>query len=560
MRWLRSAWSSVAAAVVGRSLAGRVVRAVALGSALPVAAALAAPTSALPEAVVIAALTGGAPTALASALLIRRTFAQVQSELARAQSGELPPSRIPSATVTEVRAVAREIRALNEAYRGSVEQLVHHALHDPLTGLPNRSSFLSRLRTTLRETGADERVAVLLFDLDRFKHVNDTFGHAAGDRLLVVFSQRLRRLVAPHRLLARLAGDEFALLIRGPRAGAEALACAQSILVACRRPFAVDGRELAATASVGVAIGEASRLTASELLRRADVALYRAKESGRARFAVFEPSWEEPRSDRFSLEVALRHAVQRGQLRLAYQPEFRLADGALVGFEALLRWHHPHRGVLSPREFIELAEESGEILTIGRWVLQRAVQYAAVLNESLSAHDEPLVVSVNVSAPELAERAFPTWVRDALRRSKLDPACLRVEITETALVRDLAQAKCVVDALRNLGVRVAVDDFGTGYSSFTYLNALPVDALKIDRTFVRALGEHERARPIVESIVRLGRGLGLPVTAEGIETRGQYEFLRAIGCDYGQGHYFAPAMEPAELEAYVAAHGRRHAV
>lgn len=553
-------WSSVAAAVVGRSLAGRVARAVAIGSALPVAAALAAPASAIPEAVVIAALAGGAPTVFGSILLIRRTFAEVQAELSRAQNGELLAVCSPTSSVAEVRAVARGIRALTEAYRGSVEQLAHHALHDPLTGLPNRSSFLSRLRATLRETGADEQVAVLLFDLDRFKHVNDTFGHAAGDRLLVVFSQRLRRLVAPHRLLARLAGDEFALLIRGPRARAEALACAQSILVACRRPFAVDGHELAATASVGVAIGEASRLTASELLRRADVALYRAKESGRARFAVFEPSWEEPRSDRFSLEVALRHAVQRGQLRLAYQPEFRLADGALVGFEALLRWHHPHRGVLPPREFIELAEESGEIVTIGRWVLERAVQYAAALNESLPSHDEPLVVSVNVSAPELAERAFPTLVRDALRRSKLDPACLRVEITETALVRDLRQAKSVVDALRDLGIRVAVDDFGTGYSSFTYLEALTVDALKIDRSFVRALGEHERARAIVEAIVRLGRGLGIPVTAEGIETRGQYELLQAIGCDYGQGHYFAPTMEPAEMEAYLAAHRRRRAV
>ncbi|MDW8046870.1 MAG: bifunctional diguanylate cyclase/phosphodiesterase [Chloroflexota bacterium] len=533
-------------AVVGGSLAGFVLRAVVAAALLPVAAAIAAPPGSAAAAAAGAGAVGAVAAGTAAWVGVRWAFRDVRRQLALAQQGEPGPGA--GAVFAEVQDAGRAVRALAEAYRNSADALVYQAYHDPLTGLLNRAHFLATLRQTLREAGADEQVAVLFFDLDRFKLINDTLGHAVGDRLLVALSQRLQRLAAPHRLLARLAGDEFVLLIRSARAEAEAIDCARSIVAACARPYAIDGHDLFASASVGIAVGVPGRDTAHDLLRRADIALYRAKEAGRARFALFAPEWEEPSEERLSLEAGLRRAIARGQLRLAYQPVYRLADGALAGFEALLRWHHPHRGVLTPGQFLELAEETGEMPKIGRWVLDEAARFAAGLRRlGFGTTDPPPTVFVNLSASEFSQPELASTVQAALRRAEASPALLGIEITETVLMRDVSAAARNLARLREEGVRVAIDDFGTGYSSLAYLELLPVDGLKIDASFVGALGRSERAEAIVQSVVQLAAGLGLSVTAEGIETGEQAAYLRELGCGFGQGHYFAPPMERERL-------------
>lgn len=527
-------------AVVGRSLAGIVGRAVAVAAMAPVIGVLLSPPKLAGLVALGAAVVVGGAAGVGAFIGVRRAFRDVQAVLEQAQQGKVV--RGSGSTVVEVRQTVGAVAELANEYRASVDELQFQAFHDPLTGLPNRAHFLAALREALRGTDEGEPVAVLLFDLDRFKVINDSLGHGVGDRLLVVLTQRLRRLEAPNRMLARLAGDEFVLLIRGRRAESEALWCANAIIEACRRPCAVEGHDLMATASVGIAVGMQGRDTAHELLRRADIALYRAKEAGRARYALFDPAREEPTAERLSLESGLRRAVDRGQLRLVYQPVYRLVDGALAGFEALLRWHHPHRGVLPPAAFIGLAEESGEILAIGRWVLGEAARQAALFARHCSRASAPVTVWVNLSAVEFAEPALVRRVEATLREVGADPSWLGVETTETVLMRDIGASSEALAALRSLGVRAAIDDFGTGYSSLAYLELLPVDCLKVDAAFIGSLERSERAAEIVKSIVGLAQSLGLAVTAEGVETRRQLQFLRAIGCGYAQGHYFAPAM------------------
>jgi diguanylate cyclase (GGDEF)-like protein len=555
---VRVLWGLVLRAAVGGSLAGFVARVVAFAAFLPVAAALAAPPAAAVPAAALSAAAGATTAGFACSLATRRAFREVRRLLALAERGEPLPSG--GLALAEVRDAGRAILALAEAYRSSADALVHQAYHDPLTGLPNRARFLAALRQALRDAGPDEQVAILLFDLDRFKLINDSLGHGTGDRLLVVLSRRLQRLMAPHRLLARLAGDEFVLLIRGERAEAEAIECARAVLAACERPYSIDGHDLVATASVGVAVGVPGRDTAQDLLRHADIALYRAKEEGRGRFALFAAEWEEPAEERLTLEAGLRRAVKRGQLRLHYQPIYRLDDGLVAGFEALLRWHHPHRGVLTPAQFLELAEESGEILKIGRWVIEEAARQAVDLRSAVPAAGPAPVVFVNLSATEFSQPGLAGIVRAALARAGADPAVLGVEITETVLMRDVSTAAENLAELRALGVRVVIDDFGTGYSSLSYLELLPVDGLKVDASFVASLGRSERATAIVQSVVQLAEGLGLTVTAEGVESPEQSALVREVGCTFAQGRYFAPAMESAQLRRFLGRRALRRAV
>ncbi len=433
-------------------------------------------------------------------------------------------------------------------------RLEHQASHDSLTGLPNRAMLLDRLAGALASRQRTTAVAVLLLDLDGFKLVNDSRGHAAGDELLVAVGRRLRAHLPPGALLARLGGDEFAVLLERVADPAESARLAEHLIEALRHPLDIDGREVFVSASVGVVKHRPGWAKPGDLLRDADTALYQAKTRGPGSWAVFEPGMRASVLARLERETALRGAAERGELRLRYQPKVELATGRVVGVEALIRWEHPDLGLLHPVEFVRLAEETGLIVPLGRWVLWEACRRAREWRD-LSGEAAP-VVCVNVSACQLREASFVAQVAMALEASGLDPDSLELEITESAVMRDAPEAWGALSDLRKLGVRLAIDDFGTGSSSLGRLRELPVDALKVDRSFVAGLGRDPGSLAIARAVTVLAHDLGLVVTAEGIETTEQASVLRALGVDLGQGFYFAPPL-PGEAIAELLAHGAR---
>jgi diguanylate cyclase (GGDEF)-like protein/PAS domain S-box-containing protein len=445
-------------------------------------------------------------------------------------------------------------------------QLQHNAFHDALTGLANRALFTDRLAHALARTdrGA-EPVAVLFVDLDDFKAVNDGSGHSAGDRLLADVADRLRRVLRPGDTIARLGGDEFAVLIEDAGDPRHAEATAERLLAALAAPFAPleggDDEQLRISASVGIATGEAGRHDAAELLRHADVAMYAAKEAGKGRSAVFAPDMDSAIIGQLRLKAELARAVEQGQFTVHYQPTVELATGRFAGVEALVRWQHPERGLVPPMDFIPLAEQTGLIVPIGRFVLREACRQ---MREWQAAHpsEPPMTVSVNLSARELDEPSLVDAVRDVLAETGLDPAHLVLEITESLLLVDLPATTGTLLELRRLGVRLAVDDFGTGYSSLAYLENLPVDILKIDKSFVDRIGEagpdvagnRVRQQPVmVSAISQLGHALRLQLVAEGIEQPEQLSTLRGLACQFGQGYLFARPLPADALGELLAA-------
>jgi diguanylate cyclase (GGDEF)-like protein len=437
------------------------------------------------------------------------------------------------------------------------EKLAHQAFHDPLTGLPNRALFMDRLaRAFSRRHPIEPFVGVLFIDLDRFKLINDSLGHQAGDRLLIATTQRLQGCVRPEDTLARLGGDEFAVLVEALPGVADATAVAQRIEAELRAPFDLDGREVFVSASVGIALADARRGRPDDLLRDADLAMYQAKKNGKARFDVFHPGMSARALEHLELETDLRHAVGRGELRLHYQPLVAPESGRIVEMEALVRWDHPRRGLLTPAEFMPLAEETGLILEVGEWVLREACAQARTWQARFPG-DPPLMVSVNVSARQLQQPDLVDQVATALAETGVPPASLKLEITENAVAEDSDAMLARLRALKNLGVQLAVDDFGSGYSSLNHLKRLPVDAVKIDRSFVEGIGRNPVDTRIVRAVVDVARTLNLTVTAEGIETPDQLAHVRALGCDRGQGYYVAPPasaeLMSALLEANTAA-------
>ena len=428
-------------------------------------------------------------------------------------------------------ALAYHVRLRRRAER----RLEHQAFHDPLTDLPNRALFLDRLEQALAGArGQGDRVGLLFVDLDRFKFVNDSLGHAIGDQVLVLFGQRLRESVQPGDIVARFGGDEFTVLLERVSNPRTAEDVASRIVAALEAPFEVDGHESVVAASIGIALAIPGSTSASDLLRDADVALYRAKKQGAVRWAVFDADMDRDARQRVGLEIELRGAIARDELHLAFQPQVELATGRLVGAEALLRWHHPTQGILLPDAFVPLAEETGLILPIGRWVLEEACRCGR------SWHDRyrtAPVVGVNLSARQFQDPGLVEAVSSALLMSGLEPSCLKLEITESAMMAD-AEERETLDRLKGFGVQIAIDDFGTGYSSLDYLRRFPVDELKIDRAFVAGLGRRGGDTTIVRAVVGLAHALGLTVVAEGIETEAQVRRLRELGCGLGQGHYF----------------------
>ncbi|HEU4979503.1 MAG TPA: EAL domain-containing protein [Solirubrobacteraceae bacterium] len=445
---------------------------------------------------------------------------------------------------TEIVAVTRDVheRKLAEL------ELSRQALHDSLTGLPNRALFLDRLGQALkRAQRRGSTVAVLFLDLDRFKNVNDSLGHDAGDRLLIDVAERLRRALRPADTLARFGGDELTLLCEDLSGEADARTIATRLGDLFHDPFPLDEGEAYLQASIGIAISTGGE-QAEDLIRDADAAMYRAKERGRARVEVFDEELRQVAAERLATESALRRALERDELRLHYQPVVSLEDGSLHGLEALVRWEHPERGLLMPGAFIELAEETGLIVPLGEWVLREACATLASWRERLGTDVQ---VAVNLSARHLQQPDLDLTVAEVLKHTGLPGDKLVLEITESAVMESGPGVLATLAALKDLGVRLAIDDFGTGYSSLSHLHRFPIDVLKIDRAFVSGLGSGLDA-PIAGAIVSLAQALGLSTVAEGIEREEQRDAVRALGCDMAQGFLYARPLPPGDAEKLLA--------
>jgi len=438
--------------------------------------------------------------------------------------------------LTEREAVERQLRE-------SEQRLRQLATHDTLTGLPNRALLHEKLQAMLDGCAPDCAVAVLFLDLDRFKDINDSFGHELGDALLCEVAARLRRALRPERVFARLGGDEFVVAACGSsRADAESIAA--KLLDALTAPVRLQGRDVIIGASIGISLYPQDGANREQLFQAADTAMYRAKAAGRNRYRLFEPGMTLQTQARMALELSLRPALARGEFELHYQPRVDLRSMRVVALEALIRWNHPELGRVAPGDFIGIAEETGLIVEIGRWVLFEACRATQAL---VAEHGRPVRVSVNVSARQLARPGFVHEVRAALEDTGLAPHCLELELTESALIEDLEVTAAMLGELGALGVKLAVDDFGTGYSGLTYLRRLPIDVLKLDRSFVLQDDGRISAFDFVKAFVDMAHALRMSVVAEGVETAEVLDFLRAADCDEVQGYLLARPMPLAQL-------------
>jgi diguanylate cyclase (GGDEF)-like protein len=429
----------------------------------------------------------------------------------------------------------------NRALRGRLESRARfYALRDPLTTLPTRVLLHDRLAQVIAHAERFRRaVAVLFIDLDRFKAVNETLGHAQGDAVLVEAARRLRECVRDEEIVARVASDEFVIALSDLERSEQAVGVARAVLGELARAFQVDGKSVYCTASIGIAVHPGDGTTPAALVQSADIAMCRAKEQGGNAFQFFLPEMHARAVRRLSVETALRGAVERGEFVLHYQPKFDVRSDALVGFEALLRWRHPELGLLPPAEFVPILEETDLICTVGEWVLREACrQVRAWDQQGLEARP----VAVNISMRQFRMRKLERAVARIVGEECIDPALLELELTESLLMRDPEEAVETLASLKAFGVRLAVDDFGTGYSSLAYLRRFPIDALKIDRTFVGDAARGAEDAKIATAIINLGHSLGLQVVAEGVETPAQLQFLRDHGCDEMQGFLLGPPM------------------
>jgi diguanylate cyclase (GGDEF)-like protein len=431
--------------------------------------------------------------------------------------------------------------------RRTEEQTQHEALHDSLTGLPNRSLFLDRLQHSL-SVAARRRttIAVLFLDLDQFKLVNDSLGHAAGDELLAAVAPRIEQALRPGDTVARFGGDEFAVLAEDVRNEHGATRIAERIAEALARPFILREREHFASASIGISIGTGAE-EPEALIRDADAALYRAKDHGRGGYEIFDEVMRSRVIEHMQTENDLRRALQRQEFVIHYQPVVSLSDGSIVSMEALLRWDHPERGLIGPLAFIPVAEESRLIVPIGRWVVEQACRQAANW-QRLRPDSAPISVAVNLSARQLADPELIPHIEGSISANGLDPATLWLELTETTLLDDIAYVERTLAALERLGVRLVLDDFGVGFSSLGYIKRLPLSMVKLDRTFVENVTESPHDAAIVRAVSEMAETIGIGVVAEGVETEEQVRVARDLGCGYAQGFHFAEPVPASYVE------------
>lgn len=440
----------------------------------------------------------------------------------------------------------RDITERNQAE----EKLRYYALHDTLTDLPNRVQFMNHLHQAVERAANNKhaRFAVLFLDLDRFKVINDSLGHAVGDKLLVAIAERLTACVRPGDVVSRLGGDEFTILLNRSGDTAEVVSVAERLQAKISEPFRIDNYEVFTTASIGIIVSSNVKRTAEELLRDADAAMYRAKEAGKARFEIFDREMHVRNMNLLQIETDLRHAVERNEFEVLYQPIANLATGAVTEFEALIRWRHPVHGLVEPNEFVGVAEETGLIIQIGKWILEESCRQTAEWQRRFGI---PLSISVNLSAKQLMHPNLTSQVRNVLLDCGLSPAQLKLEVTESTVMEHSEKSLKVLSELDELGVSLSTDDFGTGYSSLSYLQRFPFERLKIDRSFINIMDRDEKSGAIVKTILMLGENLDIDVVAEGIETHPQLEKLRALGCSTGQGYLFSRPIDREAAEHFL---------
>jgi len=466
-------------------------------------------------------------------------------ELAKARKPHVFERQRPDGITIEVRGAPVEGGGFVTTYidvterRRNEARIEHMAHHDALTELPNRVLFHKRLGEELARIARGGNLAVLCLDLDHFKNVNDTLGHPVGDVLLKMVAERLSNCLRDTDVVGRFGGDEFAVIMPIVDGIRDAEGLARKLIDVLSSPYEIGGQEIVIGASIGIAIAPSDGNAADALLRNADIAMYRAKADGRGQFHFFEPEMDRCIQARRTLELELRKALSNGEFELYYQPVVNLRSGDVSGFEALLRWHHPERGMVSPAEFIPLAEETGLIIPLGEWVLRKAC--AEAITWPL-----PIKVAVNLSPVQFKSRNLVQAVLTALAYSRLPPERLELEITETVLLGDTDANLATLHQLRKLGVHISMDDFGTGYSSLSYLRSFPFDKIKIDQSFVRELTERPDCMAIVRAVAGLGTSLGITTTAEGVETQEQFDRLCAEGCTEMQGYLFSPPRPASE--------------
>ncbi len=482
-----------------------------------------------------------------------------QAEEAERRRAELEHVRAEQAErhVRELNNYIAEQDRISRVLEETKEHFRHAAFHDPLTGLPNRAMFTELLKAEIETSKRtkDHLFAVLFLDLDRFKNVNDSLGHSCGDLLLVAFAERLERTLRPVDTLARFGGDEFAILVSGIVDTTDAVRVAERIHRELSLPFDLNRNSTFASASIGIALSSSGYERPEDILRDADIAMYRAKENGKARYEMFDQGMHARAVSRLQLESDLRQAVEEKQFSVFYQPIVALETGRLAGFEALVRWNHPRQGMVTPNDFIPVAEETGLIVPIGEWVLEEACKRIREWQISSPTH-RALCLSVNLSARQVSQPDLVERIKRALNISKLHPHFLKLELTESVVMENAEAAAEMLKRLRALGVQLSIDDFGTGYSSLSYLHRFPVNFLKIDRSFVnRMTTDNDNA--IVKTISTLAHNLGMEVIAEGVETEEQMGQLKTLGCEYGQGYLFSRPVDAEGASRLLAADSQR---